>query len=318
MIDLFIQALICAPFVWWLSTMLVVTPQQSIRMIETFGKYAGTRQAGLTIKAPFPIQSASRPFSLRLREIAVDVGMKSIDNAFVQVPIRVQFMVDPKRAREAYYLLEDAEGQITSYVINQVRATGGAKTFNELFTSRDAFESDVQELLEERMDEFGYVIRNVLVDDPQPSNELREAFDRVIASERLKEAATNEAEAERIKQVAGAQAEKESMVLRGEAISSFRKTITEGNAEAINSFTADTGLTAADALAFITSINEMEAVGRASEAGGSVVFVAGSAKDKAVDPMIAMLADKSGKASPKEAPSGKATPKDGPSSIDYP
>jgi regulator of protease activity HflC (stomatin/prohibitin superfamily) len=294
----------------YLGTCLVITPQQSVRMIETFGKFSGIRRAGLSLKAPYPFQSASAPFSLRLQESVKEVDLKTKDNAFVMVPIRVQFMVDQSRAREAYYLLDDPVEQIKSYVINQVRSTGGGKTLNELFTSRDAFEKDVQDMLEECMGDFGYIIRNVLVDDPQPSPELREAFDRVIASERLKEAAANEAEAERIRQVAAAQAEKESMVLRGEAISEFRKTITEGNADAIKLFTEGTGLNAKDALEFITAVNEMETVGRAAEAGGTIVFST-SAKKSDQSPLLSLLdkkyASKQGKA-PKKAPQGEDYP----------
>ena len=273
-----------------LPSMIVITSQQTVKLIETFGRFTSVRQAGLSLKLPWPIQTATANFSLRVREIAEDVGVKSLDNAFVVVPIRVQFAVRPGGEADAFYRLEDPDAQIRSYVVNQVRSTASGMTFDDLFRSRDAFETDVETTLAQRMSEFGFKIENVLVDDPQPSRELREAFDRVIAAQRLKEAATNEGEALRIKQVAAAQAEGESLRIKGEAYAAFRGIIAEGNAEALKKFTEKTGLTEKDGLDFFISVNEMEAVTNAAEAGGSVVFVAGSARDGIEPALLGTLA----------------------------
>jgi regulator of protease activity HflC (stomatin/prohibitin superfamily) len=279
-----------------LATTVVITPQQHVRMIETFGKYSRIARAGLSFKLPAPIQSAARPFSMQIREIAENVSVKSSDNAFVVVPIRVQVRVSEGNAQDAFYKLDDAEGQIRSYVVNQVRSTASGLTFDDLFRSRDSFEADVESALKERMSNFGFVIENVLVDDPQPSEELRRAFDSVLAAQRLKEAATNEGEAARIKAVARAQAEGESLEIKGRAYAAFRKLVSEGNSEAITSFVGNTGISPDKALAFFDNINEMEAVRDAAEAGGRVVFVSGSAKPYLADPVTAGLAaDRGGK-----------------------
>lgn len=261
----------------WLFTTVVIVKQQTVQMIETFGKFTTVRHAGLSFKAPWPIQSASVPLSLRVLEISQDVTVKSIDNAFLKVPIRVQYKVRDDHAEDAFYKLEDPEEQIRSYIVNQVRSTASGLTFDALFQARDTFESDVSDTLEERMRSFGYEIINVLVDDPQPSDDLRKAFDRVIAAKRLKEAAENEGEAARVLAVAKAEAEGQSLEIKGRAYAAFRKIVAKGNGEALEEFCAKTGLTGHDALAFFTSINEMEAVRDASNHGGRVVFVAGSA-----------------------------------------
>lgn len=261
-----------------LASMIIITKQQNVRFIETFGRFTSVRRAGLGLKWPAPFQKASPNFSLRIREIAEEVRVKSRDNAFVVVPIRVQYGVKESAAEAAFYKLDDPEGQIRSYVVNQVRTTASEMDFNALFQSRDAFETGVEQTLAERMGDFGYVIYNVLVDDPQPSEALREAFDRVIAAERLKDAATAEGEAARIKAVAQANAEGESLKIKGRAYADFRNAVADGNAEALAKFTAETGLTGRDALMFFTSVNEMEAVTGAAERGGQVVFVAASAQ----------------------------------------
>lgn len=286
-----------------LSSMIVLTGQQTVRMIETFGKFSGIRTAGLSFKAPWPIQSASTQFSLRQLQLSEDVGVKSVDNAFLNVPIKLQYRVNPEAAQDAYYKLDNPVEQIRSYIVNQVRATAGGLTFEELFKSRDTFEGDVEETLSDKMAEFGYIIVNVLVDDPQPSEDLRDAFDRVIASQRLKEAATNEGEAARIMSVANAEAEGEALEIKGRAYAKFRKTVADGNAEALNSFVGETGLTAKDGLTFFNSINEMEALRDAAQHGGKVVFISAAAKAEDGAALMGMVAgvegDEPRKALPK-------------------
>jgi regulator of protease activity HflC (stomatin/prohibitin superfamily) len=206
-----VLALVIVVAVPILASTIVVTRQQNVRLIETFGRFSSIRSAGLSFKLPWPIQSAGANFSLQIQEIAEDVNVKSKDNAFVSVPIRVQYRVNEATAQDAFYKLSNAADQIRSYVVNQVRSTASGMSFNDLFQSRNTFENDVASTLSERMGEFGFKIENVLVDDPQPSAELRRAFDRVISAERLKEAAVNEGEAKRTLLVAGANAEGEAL-----------------------------------------------------------------------------------------------------------
>jgi regulator of protease activity HflC (stomatin/prohibitin superfamily) len=272
-----------------LLSMVFTVHQQTVRMVETFGKYSATKGAGLGFKLPWPIQSVSRPMSLRVAEISENVTVKSSDNAFLMVPIRVQYMVREERAFDAFYRLKDPEAQIRSYIVNQVRSTASDMTFDELFRARNTFEAEVSGTLEEKMTDFGYAIVNVLVDDPQPSDDLRKAFDRVIAATRLKEAAENEGAAARTLSVARAEAEGESLKIKGRAYAEFRQTVAQGNADAIDKFCDSTGLRAQDALAFFTSINEMEAVRDAATHGGRVVFVAGSAASQGAVPQGAVL-----------------------------
>lgn len=261
------------------SSMFVVTRQQSARIVETFGKFSSVRSPGLSFKAPWPIQIASDAISLQIIELSVKVGVKVVDDAFVDIPIRAQFRIDENSVSQAYYKLADPARQIESYLINQVVNSAQKMTFNQLYSSKDSIEIEAKAALTQRMGEFGYIIENVLVGDPTPSSEVKTSFDRVLASKRLLEAAVNEGNATKIKAVAAAEAEAESLKLRGKALVDFRKTIAGGNAEAIKEFTGETGLTSLDALGFMNNINEMETLGRIGDGGGRVVFIGAAARD---------------------------------------
>src|SRR3546814_3307201 len=101
--------------------------------------------------------------------------------------------------KAAFYELHNPEEQIESYVATEARAVAAAKTFDQLYTDRDEFTQTVRESLDEAMNDYGYEIRAVLIDDPRPTPEMISAFNEVLASQRRLEAAQNDGEAEKIK-----------------------------------------------------------------------------------------------------------------------
>ena len=188
-----------------------------MQIIEVFGRFYNAKHAGLRIKVPYPIGIVVGTVDLRIMELVKVISVKALDNAFLEVPVKVQYRVIPEKVKEAYYELQNPSAQILSYIVNVVRATASAMPMNDLFQSKNTIEDAVKRTLNERFSNYGYAIVNVLVDDPQPSQEIRSAFDKVIASEREKEAAINQAEAYRIRKVEEARAEAESIMLKSRA-----------------------------------------------------------------------------------------------------
>ncbi len=260
---------------FWLRTFFVITPQQHARVLETFGRYSGYRSAGLSLKLPWPLQAARRPFSLQTKQIALQLGVKSKDNAFVTMPISLQYRVIPSAVKAAFYELHNPEEQIESYVATEARAVAATKTFDQLYTDRDEFTRTVRQSLDEAMNGYGYEIRAVLIDDPRPTEEMISAFNEVLASQRRLEAAQNDGEAEKIKRKKSAEASAAAMTITARGIAESRGIIAEGNAKALAAFRADTTLTDSDAMAFMMEINRLEALRDAATHGGRTVLVAG-------------------------------------------
>jgi regulator of protease activity HflC (stomatin/prohibitin superfamily) len=150
----------------------------------------------------------------------------------------------------------------------------------ELYANRDAVESQVQTALSEQFARFGYSIENVLVDEPQPSVEVRDAFNQVIASKRLMEAARNVAEAERIKLVGAAQAEAESKKLQGEGMAQMRTAVARGLEEAMETM-QKAGLSTTMAIQFLSDTNRLDTITSAATHGNTIIIDAGSNKDLA-------------------------------------
>lgn len=269
--------------VLWLKSVFVITPQQHARVLETFGRYSGYRSAGLSLKLPWPLQIARRPFSLQTKQIALQLGVKSKDNAFVTMPISLQYRVTPSQIKAAFYELHNPEEQIESYVATEARAVAAAKTFDQLYTDRDEFTRTVRESLDEAMNDYGYEIRAVLIDDPRPTAEMVTAFNEVLASQRRLEAAQNDGEAEKIKRTKSAEASAAAMAITARGIAESRSIIAEGNAKALAAFREDTTLTDDDAMAFMMEINRLEALRDAAANGGRTVLVTGDGASGALE-----------------------------------
>lgn len=223
-------AVIIGLIIWLIKSVVFVVRQQQVEVIERFGKYVRTARAGLNLKIPF-VEKRAGNLSLRIQELAEDVLAKSLDNAFLTVPVKVQYKIDEDKTKEAFYSLQNQSKQVSSYIVNTVRSTASEMTMEEIFKSKTKFEEGVNQTLNIKFGNWGFTVMNVLVDNPIPSQEVRLSFDKVISSKRLREAAENEAEAIRIKTVAGAKAEAESLTLKAKAYVDQRKTIAEGMTE---------------------------------------------------------------------------------------
>lgn len=242
-------------------------------ILETFGRpHHFGRKPGLNFKMPFPITSVVGIVNLQLQEIYSEVSVKTKDNAFMLLPVTVQYRASDEAigSVKAFYELESPEKQISSYVLNNVRQTASTMEMDDLYINRNAIEASVESVLQERFKQFGYIIVSVLIDEPQPSEDVRDAFNRVIASKREKEAAKNIAEAKRIELVGVAQAEKESKKLQGEGVASMRRAIAEGLKESMQEIKAS-GLDINQALSLIMDTNRLDTIDTAATHGNVLI-----------------------------------------------
>ena len=151
----------------------------------------------------------------------------------MQVGIAVQYRVLVDAAYDAYYRLTDPRNQIQSYVFDVVRSEIPKLILDDVFSNKDALAGSIKHALEDSMEGFGYSIRNSLITDLQPEASVKNAMNRINATEREKDAAANEAEAQKIKLVRIAEADAESKRLQGEGLANQRKEIAKGIKESI-------------------------------------------------------------------------------------
>ncbi|MDB9955025.1 SPFH domain-containing protein [Flavobacteriaceae bacterium] len=206
--------------------------QQTGAIIERFGKFQSIRQSGLQLKIPLVDRIAGR-LSLKIQQLDVLIETKTLDDVFVRLKVSVQFKVIREKVYDAFYKLDYAHDQITSYVFDVVRAEVPKMKLDDVFVKKDDIAIAVKSELNQAMMDYGYDIIKTLVTDIDPDAQVKEAMNRINASEREKIAAQFEGDAARILIVEKAKAEAESKRLQGQGIADQRREIARGLEESV-------------------------------------------------------------------------------------
>ncbi|WP_350289539.1 SPFH domain-containing protein [uncultured Croceitalea sp.] len=209
-----------------------IVKQQTAVIIETFGKFTSVRQSGIQFKVPFVQRIAAR-VGLKIQQLDVIIETKTLDDVFVKLKVSVQYVVIKSKVYDAFYQLEYPHDQITSYVFDVVRAEVPKMKLDDVFVKKDDIAIAVKGELQDAMLEYGYDIIKTLVTDIDPDAQVKEAMNRINASEREKIAAQFEGDAARILIVEKAKAEAESKRLQGQGIADQRREIARGLEESV-------------------------------------------------------------------------------------
>ena len=211
---------------------LFTVKQQTAAVIERFGKFQSIRQSGLHLKIPL-IDRISGRLSLKIQQLDVLIETKTLDDVFVRLKVSVQFKVIKMKVYDAFYKLDYPHDQITSYVFDVVRAEVPKMKLDDVFVKKDDIAIAVKSELNQAMMDYGYDIIKTLVTDIDPDAQVKEAMNRINASEREKIAAQFEGDAARILIVEKAKAEAESKRLQGQGIADQRREIARGLEESV-------------------------------------------------------------------------------------
>lgn len=212
---------------------LYIVKQQTTAIIERFGKFTRTSEAGLQLKIPLIDQIVGR-LSLKIQQLDVMIETKTKDDVFVKLKVSVQFKVIQDRVYDAFYKLDSPHEQITSYVFDVIRAEVPKMRLDDVFEKKNDIANAVKRELNESMVNYGYDIIKALVTDIDPDAEVKRSMNRINATERDKIAAQYEGDAARILIVEKAKAEAESKRLQGQGIADQRREIARGLEESVD------------------------------------------------------------------------------------
>ncbi|HIH1108326.1 TPA: SPFH domain-containing protein [Streptococcus agalactiae] len=216
-----------------LITSLYVVKQQTVAIIERFGKYQKTATSGIHIRVPLGIDKIAARVQLRLLQSEIIVETKTKDNVFVTLNIATQYRVNENNVTDAYYKLIKPEAQIKSYIEDALRSSVPKLTLDELFEKKDEIALEVQHQVAEEMSTYGYIIVKTLITKVEPNAEVKQSMNEINAAQRKRVAAQELANADKIKIVTAAEAEAEKDRLHGVGIAQQRKAIVDGLADSI-------------------------------------------------------------------------------------
>ncbi|MDT0593547.1 SPFH domain-containing protein [Glaciecola petra] len=226
-----VQTLILVFVVVLLKTSIKFVPQNRAYVIERFGKYQSTKEAGLNFILPFVDRvSADRS----LKEQAVDVPEQSAitkDNISLHVDGVLYFRVlDPYKAT---YGVDDYVFAVTQLAQTTMRSELGKMELDKTFEERDLLNASIVASINEAAGPWGIQVLRYEIKDIVPPQSVMEAMEAQMKAERVKRAQILESEGDRQAAINRAEGEKASVVLAAEADKSEQVLRAEGEAKAI-------------------------------------------------------------------------------------
>lgn len=258
----------------WIASGLYVVRQQTVAIIERFGKYQLTSASGIHLRLPFGIDKIAARIQLRLLQSEIIVETKTKDNVFVTLNVATQYRVNEQNVTDAYYKLMRPEAQIQSYIEDALRSSVPKLTLDELFEKKDEIALEVQHQVAEEMSTYGYIIVKTLITKVEPDAEVKQSMNEINAAQRKRVAAQELANADKIKIVTAAEAEAEKDRLHGVGIAQQRKAIVDGLAESIMELKGtNVSLTEEQIMSILLTNQYLDSLNTFAQHGNSSIFL---------------------------------------------
>ncbi|HVX24947.1 MAG TPA: SPFH domain-containing protein [Parafilimonas sp.] len=240
---------------WWLLIVLfivfsglVTVNQATIAVITMFGKYQRILRPGLNFKIPI-FEQIFRRISIQNRSVELEFQAVTQDQANVYFKSMLLYAVmnaDEETIKKVAFkfisdkdlmqaLIRTIEGNIRSYV--------ATKKQSEILGLRKDLVESVKSEVDHVLEEWGYHLLDLQINDITFDKVIMESMSRVVASNNLKAAAENEGQALLITKTKGAEAEgnaikiaaeaeREAARLRGQGVALFREEVAKGMSQA--------------------------------------------------------------------------------------
>jgi regulator of protease activity HflC (stomatin/prohibitin superfamily) len=226
-----------------ISRSIRIVPQAMAGIVERFGRYHRTLNAGLNMVTPFV--DRLRPL-IDLREQVVSFPPQPVitrDNLVVSIDTVIYFQVTDARA--ATYEVANYITAVEQLTVTTLRNVVGGMELEHALTSRDQINSELRKELDEATGKWGIRVGRVELKAIEPPGSIQDSMEKqmradrdkraaILSAEGSKQSAILTAEGERQAAVLKARGESEAVVLRAEADAKAQAARARGQAEAIS------------------------------------------------------------------------------------
>jgi regulator of protease activity HflC (stomatin/prohibitin superfamily) len=302
---------------WWIILIVfaflgcfVTVNQGMIGVVTMFGKYRRIMRPGLNFKLPF-FEQIYKKISIQNRSVELEFQAITVDQANVYFKSMLLYSVQNEQEetikKVAFKFISDKDlmQSLVRTVEGSIRAFVASKRQAEILTLRKEIVLFVKEQIDFALEEWGYHLIDLQINDITFDTAIIESMSRVVASNNLKAAAENEgqallitktkaAEAEGNAIKIAAEAERQAAQLRGQGVALFREEVAKGMSQAASEMkqaNLDTNV--------ILFSMWVEAVKNFAEYGrGNVIFLDGSTEgmEKTMKQIMAMTVMEDSKA----------------------
>lgn len=273
-----------------LAGSIKIVKQGSVSVTTIFGKYRRVLQPGLHLLIPF-IEHVYQNISIQNRTTELEFQAITQDQAKVGFKAMILWAVadsEDETIKNVAFKFRSDDELITALersVEGETRGIVANKKQADVLTIRSEIVADLKNVLDRSLQEWGYKLIDVQINDISFDEIITKSMAQVVASSNLKAAATNEGDALLIKKTKEAEAEgakirisaiaeKDAAAAQGEGVALFRQKSTEGLTEAVKTM-GDSGIQ--NAMQMVMFSMWTETVKYATEHGkGNVIFLDGS------------------------------------------
>jgi regulator of protease activity HflC (stomatin/prohibitin superfamily) len=240
---------------WWVIVLVlaffgffVTVNQGFIGVVTMFGKYRRILRPGLRIKIPF-IEQIYKKISIQNRSVELEFQAVTIDQANVYFKSMLLYSVQNENEetikKVAFKFISDKDlmQALVRTIEGNIRAFVATRRQSEILGLRRDIVEFVKEHVDTSLEEWGYHLQDLQINDITFDQAIIESMSKVVASNNLKAAAENEgqallitktksAEAEGNAIKIAAEAERLAAQLRGQGVALFREEVAKGMSQA--------------------------------------------------------------------------------------
>jgi regulator of protease activity HflC (stomatin/prohibitin superfamily) len=222
--------LVVLVFIALIKTIQVIQ-QASAAIVERFGRYTRTLNAGLNIVVPFIDTIRNR---IDLREQVVPFPPQPVitqDNLVVNIDTVIYYQVTDARA--ATYEVSNFIQAIEQLTVTTLRNIIGGMDLERTLTSREEINAALRGVLDEATGKWGIRVNRVELKAIEPPTSIQDSMEKQMRADRDKRAAILQAEGVRQSEILQAEGAKQSEILRAEGDARAAALRAEGEAQAI-------------------------------------------------------------------------------------
>jgi regulator of protease activity HflC (stomatin/prohibitin superfamily) len=222
--------LVVLAFIALIKTIQVI-PQASAAIVERFGRYTRTLNAGLNIVVPFIDRIRNR---IDLREQVVPFPPQPVitqDNLVVNIDTVIYYQVTDARA--ATYEVASYIQAIEQLTVTTLRNIIGSMDLESTLTSRETINAGLRGVLDEATGKWGIRVNRVELKAIEPPTSIQDSMEKQMRADRDKRAAILTAEGARQASILTAEGQKQAEVLKAEGEAQAAVLRADGEAAAI-------------------------------------------------------------------------------------
>jgi len=172
-----------------------VVSQSKVYVIERFGKYTRTLNAGLNFIVPF-LDSVAHQISILERQLPeFQISIITRDNVEVKLEATVFYRIVDAAA--SVYRIRDIDQAIYTAATSIVRSAGGKLELDELQSSRDSMGEEIARNLQQAANVWGIEITRTEITDVVVDEQTKDAQRQQLNAERQRRATIAKAEGEK-------------------------------------------------------------------------------------------------------------------------